>query len=425
MHYLRWQRLLLIVALVGIVGVLPASAGPLAVVANFTDPGVRVNGPPWPPGTVSFIDTDTDQQVGFLQVGSNPMAVGITPDGKTALVACSQDSEIDFIDLTANPPKITTKLKVGEGTGDTFYPGSISISADGNYAVVTSVPLDQGRATQIDKLLVIQIKDPNADPSQPALPPSVVQTMDLTAYETGFTAEAATFTPQGSVIITGPHASPPVIFAMGFGEGSLLVPDPDDDTTQMGAYANASGFSPAVAPDGSFAVIPMINTNGPGYFDSFALDSKGRITVSKELISSGGSGPQSAVISPDGKTLYVRNFNPPTANIAVFQVKPGPEITDTGARFICPGFPTIIAQLLNYGIPFTGSQMIAVTPDGKKLYATNAYDGSTALGYGNGNVRVYTTDNPAPLKTLAYPATFSGKNPLAIAIQPVVPKTTP
>jgi YVTN family beta-propeller protein len=422
MHYVRWQRLFLMVALVGTVGMIPAYAGPLAVVANFTDPGQRVVGPPWPPGTVSIIDTETDQQIAVLQVGGNPMAVAITPDGKTAVVACAQDSEIDLIDLTASPPKLTSKLSVGAGTGDTFYPGGITISPDGNYAVLTSTPLDEGRSSQIDKLLVVKLNDPMADPSQPPPPPSVVQTMDLTAYETGFTAEAVSFTPQGSVIIVGPHANPPVIFAMGFLDGSLLVPDPDDDTTQMGAYQNSSGFSPTVAPDGSFAVIPMINTGGLGYLDSFVLDDKGRIAVHKELISSGGTGPQSAAISPDGKFLYVRNYNPPTSNIAVFQINPGSELTDTNLRLICPGFPQIIATLLNYGIPFTGSQTIALTPDGKKIYATNAYDGSTILGYGNGNVRVYNVDDPAPIKTLAYPATYSGTNPLAVAIQQVVPE---
>src|SRR5438093_5247449 len=115
MHYERWQRLFLMVALVGALGILPAQAGPLAVVANFTDPGLQF---PGPLGTVSVIDTETDQPVGPpLQVGVNPMAVAITPDGKTAVVACAQSSDLYFIDLTAKPPKITGKLVVGSGSG--------------------------------------------------------------------------------------------------------------------------------------------------------------------------------------------------------------------------------------------------------------------------------------------------------------------
>src|SRR2546427_210617 len=82
MYLERLQRLTLAVALVLAMGVIPAHAGPLAVVANFSDPTLLgVTSPPWPGGTVSVIDTATDQQVGSpIKVGANPMAVAITPD---------------------------------------------------------------------------------------------------------------------------------------------------------------------------------------------------------------------------------------------------------------------------------------------------------------------------------------------------------
>src|SRR2546421_322596 len=116
MRFGRLQCLMLAVGLVGALGGTVAHAGPLAVVANFTDPSLQgVFQPPWPGGTVSLIDTATDKLVGTVNVGANPQAVAITPDGKTAVVACSQDSELDFIDLTKTPPVSLGKLKVGYG----------------------------------------------------------------------------------------------------------------------------------------------------------------------------------------------------------------------------------------------------------------------------------------------------------------------
>src|SRR5215210_6032815 len=111
MRFGRMQGMIIAAALAGLLGITAAQAGPLAVIANFTDPGTRTRPPGgWPPGSVTVIDTATDQEVAQLTVGANPQAVAITPDGKTAIVACSQASEIYFIDLTTKPPRIAGKL---------------------------------------------------------------------------------------------------------------------------------------------------------------------------------------------------------------------------------------------------------------------------------------------------------------------------
>ena len=105
MRYGRLHYFMLAGLLVGALGAGGAHAGPLAVIANYTDPGTATRPPTgWPPGSVAIIDTATDKEVGpRLTVGANPGAVAITPDGTTAVIACTQDSEIDFIDLTAAP----------------------------------------------------------------------------------------------------------------------------------------------------------------------------------------------------------------------------------------------------------------------------------------------------------------------------------
>jgi DNA-binding beta-propeller fold protein YncE len=410
MHYVRWQRLILMVALVGIVGIIPAYAGPLAVVANFSDPGRIVSGPPWPPGTVTIIDTETDQFVALLQVGANPMAVAITPDGKTAVVACAQSSELYFIDLTANPPKVTGKLAVGSGSGDTFYPAGLAMSPDSQYVAVTSmVGSTTVRSTQISRILVVSVKDQ-----------ILLQDLNLKDFEAGHSAETAAISPKGSIILVGPNGDPPVIFALGYADGVISVPDPDDDTTQMGGFQGVKGHNIALSPGGGFALVPI----GNSYLDSFRIDDTGHMTVRKDLIDSGGTGAHSVAISPDGKLAYVRNMLPPRSNIAVFQIDSTLELVDTGQRLACPGIPQIVATLMNYALGFVGSQTIALTPDGKKLYAANPFGGTPTAAnlfqYGDGDVLVFNAGSPSPARTIAI-----GKNPIAVAIQSLVPQKTP
>jgi DNA-binding beta-propeller fold protein YncE len=403
MGFGRWPYLILAVALLGSLGQAVAQAGPLAVVANFTDPGLSATGPPWPPGTVSIIDTATDKQVGApLQVGANPMAVAITPDGKTAVVACTQSSELYFIDLSANPPAITGKLSVGTGTGDTFYPAGLAMSPDGQFVAVTSSVGGQQRSTQIQNILVVNVKEH-----------TLVQTLGL--QEAGVSAEAAAINAKGSIVIVGPSSKPPVIFALSYVDGSISLPEAEDPNTQLGTFQNATGFNVTLSPDGSYALIPL----GGSKLDMFRIDDAGKLTVGKELIDSGGDGAHSVAITADGKTAYVRNLLPPRSNIAVFQIDPGPELKDTGQRLNCPGIPQAVTDLSDYqagALGFVGSQMVAVTPDSQKIYAPNPFGGPPEprfLGlYGAGNLLVFQAGNPTPVKTLTV-----GQNPIAVAIQ--------
>jgi DNA-binding beta-propeller fold protein YncE len=109
----------------------------------------------------------------------------------------------------------------------------------------------------------------------------------------------------------------------------------------------------------------------------------------------------------------VLNLYPP-ANISVFQILPGSTLKDTGLRMNTSAVPDLFVQAGQLPV---GNQMIAVTPDGKKVYAVNPYSGTpdpAFLGlYGTGELRVFASDKAAPIATLN-----PGKNPMAIAIQP-------
>jgi YVTN family beta-propeller protein len=440
MRFARLQCLVTATALAGALVATTAHAGPLAVVANFTDPSLQgVFQPPWPGGTVSVVDTATDKLVGTIKVGANPQAVAITPDGNTAVVACSQDSELDFIDLSKTSPVLLGTLKVGNGSGDTFYPAGLAISPDGQYVAVTSlvgsagvpdlgIPAVKG---QIDQILLVKISDR-----------TLAQTLSLTPeadpnnHQQQVAAEAAAFTPHGSLLAASPSAvltdlpdtdpghRSPIIYALGYQDGQLLPLEIDEETNKgtMGFFAGPTGYNVTMAPDGSFAIVPGGKDPLKAQSGLYVLhiDGQGKVTDDKvEPIKSGGDGPHSVAISADGKFAYVRNLLPPSNNIAVFQIQAGPTLTDTGVRLNCEGIPQTVLEYQGYqpgALGFIGSQMIAVTPDGTKIYAANPFGGKAAglLGlYGSGNVLVFDPTKTAPIKTLTL-----GTNPLAIAIQP-------
>jgi YVTN family beta-propeller protein len=402
MRFARWQCLIAAVAL-GMGLVIPAHAGPLAVVANFTDPGTRTRpSTGWPPGTVTILDTATDKQVASLTVGANPQAVAITPDGSTAVVACSQSSELYFIDLTTNPPAIAGKLSVGSGQGDTFYPSGLAMSPEGDFVAVTSsVGGESQRSTQTRYLLLVDVKER-----------TLVETVDLQPEGSNLTAEAAAISRKGAIVVVSPTPQPAQIYALPYADGQIIFPDSPEN--QAIGFTGHPGYNIALTPDGGAAIIPLWT----GKLDVATINDAGKLEIVQQLVPSGGEGTHSVAISPDGKLAYVRNLAPP-GKITVFEIAPGPSLKSTSVQYNATGFSELLWELqaLLGGTAggWVGSQMIAITPDGKKLYSASPF-GSSASGefdIGNGAVQVFTVGNPNPIAELEL-----GKNPIAVAIQP-------
>jgi YVTN family beta-propeller protein len=406
MRFARLQCLMLALGLVGALGVTAAQAGPLALIANFTDPGTRTRPPGgWPHGTVTVIDTATDQEVTRLTVGANPQAVAITPDGKTGIVACSQDSEIYFIDLTPKTPKIAGKLSVGSGQGDTFYPAALAISPDSQYVVVTSTIGGDTRSTQVKNILVINIQDQSVDQTE-----TLPQENDQGTAQQYF-AEASAISSRGTLVVLGTSSQPPLIYGLPFQNDQVVIPD--SPAADMGVWPGTAGYNVAITPDGSTAIVPLWLSA----VMLFGIDDTGKLTRVDQVVDSRGSGTHSVAISPDGKLAYVRNLAPP-GNIKVFEIQPGPALKGPVRTLNAAG----IADLLWAAYPqfetkgaWVGSQMVAVTPDGKKVYSANPF-GAGATGefdIGDGVVEVFQADKPARINVLT-----PGQNPIAIAIQP-------
>jgi DNA-binding beta-propeller fold protein YncE len=379
MRFGRWQCLILAVALLVSLGLPAAYAGPLAVITNFREG--------FSPSFVTIIDTATDRPVGDpIPVGVNPSGVAITPDGKTAVDACAESKDLYFIDLSSSPPKRIGSLDVGGGLGGPFYPVGVAMSPDGEYVALTVAVNTTSRPNASpgnQHVRIVSVKDR-----------SIVQTLQMPQDQFPITAEAAAITPHGSIVLLGPSTN--LIYALAFSGGQISLPEGTSD--QMGALQGGGSTFVALTPDGNTALVTLATRK----ILVLPIDATGRMVGEGTQIDAGGNGTQSVVVSRDGKRAFVRNFFSPGNNVAIFDLN-GTTLKDTGVRLQSSGFPAEILALVPDGL-FVGIPMVAVTPDGQKVYAPNPF-----LNV----VEVFDVKNPQPLRRL-----FTGPNPIGVAVQP-------
>lgn len=145
-------------------------------------------------GTVSVfsISGKTLTAAGKVKLGdekSGPSSVGITPDGKWALVARDGDSRVSLLAINGTSLEVKRDIYAGLRT----YP--LGISPKGDWAVVGNVGLGQGDA---DTISLINLK---------LDPPRVVDTVTV-----GQTPESVTVAPDGkhvSVTVINGSSKPP------------------------------------------------------------------------------------------------------------------------------------------------------------------------------------------------------------------------
>jgi YVTN family beta-propeller protein len=377
MRFGRWQYLILAVTLLGALGLPAAYAGPLAVITNFKEG--------YQPSTVTILDTANDQPVAQIPVGVNPSGVAITPDGKTAVVACAESQDLYFIDLAASPPKLIASLNVGGGLDGAFYPVGVAMSPDGEYVALT-VGINTTAAPRAapgnQYVRIVSVKDR-----------TIVQSVHMPQDQFPMTAEAAAISSRGSLVLLGPSTN--LVYALAFSGGQVTLPEGTDD--QLGAFQGAGGTHVAITPDGATALVPLARRK----LQAFAIDGAGKMSPTVQM-DSGGDGAQSVAITRDGTRAFVRNFYSPGSNVSIFDIGAGGSLKDTGVRLKSEGFPAAILGLVDGGL-FVGIPMVAVTPDGKKVYTTNPFLNM---------VEVFNVDNPTPIQRLT-----TGPNPIGVAIQ--------
>jgi YVTN family beta-propeller protein len=214
-------------------------------------------------GSVTPIDLGNGRAAAAIEVGSDPQAIAITPDGVTALVVNSGSDSvtpIDTITRRAGPP-----IPVGSD------PRAIAITPDGRTAFVVNSGSDS--VTPIDTRTLT--------PERP--------------ITVGLDPRAIAITPRGrtAYVLNWGGAS---LTAINTRSGSVSPPIP------VGAYPVAIAFAKDgatayVADFGSDTVTPIaLATGRPG-----SAVPAGR---APEAIAVGGA-PDALAVSPDGRTLEV------------------------------------------------------------------------------------------------------------------------
>lgn len=186
------------------------------------------------------------------------------------------------------------------------------------------------------------------------------------------------------------------------GESETAAANPDCDTLIATSNGTDSGFddsrSIAVSRDASSiylvsrfdAAIVHFQLSGPQGVECYSADTGAAgddpcisiLTPTAGGNNSGFGSPESAVLSHDGRTLYVSSAN--DAGVAAFKRN-----LDTGALSFkgcitgeigvdppCEGIPEMTANGLNSGLDFP--QFIGLSPDDKSLYVAAAGDDAVA-----------------------------------------------
>jgi YVTN family beta-propeller protein len=273
-----------------------ASLGPYAYIANYGN------------GTVSVIDTTNNKVTATIPVGSHPVGVAATPDGKKVFVMKNDldNGSFSVIDTLRN--KVTATIYVG------MSPSYVAITPDGKKAYSSQAAYD-GDVYVID----------------------TVQNKVLTTVNIGSMPEEIIVNPEGTKVYVANRAN-----------NSISIIDTSTDKVIKTVNVGDSSSGIAVSPDGKKIYVAKVLSNTMSVIDT-ATD-----TVIKSQVAVGTS-PWGVAVSPDGRKVYVLNLgNSPNYNGTV-------SVIDTATN-------NIVATV-NVG---TLSYEVTVSPDGTKLYVTNS-----------------------------------------------------
>jgi YVTN family beta-propeller protein len=308
------------------------------------------------------VATSTVRRVIKFGTGAFPDAIAVTPNGETAYVALSADSEVIPIRVATNTAG--RPVKVGRG------PDAIVITPDGKTVYVASSGSDTvtpistatnraGRAIKVGVspgVMAITpdgrtiytgvgaiISSPSATPYNVVIPISTVTNRPGRALRVGTdtgnsfaTAQAFAFTPDSRtayVAVGGTDEVDPIRVSTGtLGKPVRAGPGPF-------ALAVTPNGKTAYVADSAFTVTPVSTaTNNPGK----------PITI--------GTYPTALAVTPNGRTVYVATEMSSVIPVSTATNKPGKPIMVGIARG-------------TGGSPFASVQDIAIAPDGKTAYA--------------------------------------------------------
>ncbi len=292
-----------------------------------------------------------------------PTNLQITPDGAVGLVAnsittaqkdggwtASPADALHVLDMTAQPPRLVETITVGR------QPSGLCISHDGHLALVAN---RAGRSVSVLRIEGTHVRQV----SEVALPDQAAAVAITPDGRRGFVAMNLAGT-VGVLAIDGDRVTYDKSRDIPTGPGvydldvtpdgrTLIAADTGTDGNGSAttlALIDAAGANPhvvsyttvgqgpeglAISPDGRWVAVPLLNGSSalhaaPGYHPTgtlqvFALDGQALRPTGEAPL---GAVPEGVAWSPDGRWLYVGNYN--DRNLQVFRVEDGrPVATDT------------------------------------------------------------------------------------------------
>ena len=292
--------------------------GRLAIVANSihqVPDGVGWKGVPDNKLYVIDLTTSPPSHIGTVEVGKQPSGLDINRAGNLALVTNRADNSISVLSIQGKDVKLVDTVPMGEQVA------AVAFTPDGKRALAVKFPGHKVALLEVDGQKVTYTKyDMN---------------VGLWPYNIGVT-------PNGKLALTADQGN------AGRSDGHV------DTVSVIDLEANPPrvidhvvvGDAPEgleISPTGKIAVAMFLNgSDGP--HNAWFYHKNGRVAVlkidGKKVTKVGevevGGVPEGAVFSPDGKYLYVGNFN--DQDVSILRVD-GTKVTDTGKRLQLPGHP--------------------------------------------------------------------------------------
>ncbi len=308
-----------------------------------------------------------------VATGTEPLAIAVTPDGKSAYVTnrggappFGRGRTVSQYSINPVTGALSPKVPATVATGTS--PTRVAITPDGKSAYVVNE--DDNTVSEF-----------NIDPSSGALSPKA----PATVAAGGLPFDVAV-TPDGkSAYVTDDRTAAISQFNIDPSSGALSPKAP--------ATVAATGsipFAIVVAPQGKSAYV----TNLGGSISQYNVDPlTGGLSPKSPAIVATGPGPEGVVVTPDGRNAYVSNGDNTISQYTI----------DSATGALAPKTPATVAA--------RGTGVIAVTPDGKSAYVTNSADNSI----GQYDIEA----SSGALAPKAPPTIAAGNTPAGIAVGPL------
>jgi len=292
--------------------------GGLAIVANSVNH--VPDGAGWkfvPDNKLYVIDLTTSppSHIATVEVGKQPSGLDINRAGDLALVANRADNSISVLSIQGKDVKLVDTVPMGDQVA------AVAFTPDGKRALAVKFPGHKVALLNVDGQKVTYAKQD--------IP------VGLWPYNLGVT-------PDGKLALTADNGNG------GRSDGHVdtvsvidLEANPPRVIDHVVVGDGPEGF--VISPTGKIAVAMLLNGND-GPHNAWFYHKNGRVVVlkinGKKVTKVGevevGGLPEGAVFSPDGKYLYVGNFN--DKDVSILRVD-GTKVTDTGKRLQLPGHP--------------------------------------------------------------------------------------